>query len=239
MTMGTTAPVSAAPRAKPGPKPGQVARAAVDWDALEPHYKAGKRTMSDLAREFGCSTAAVSKHAKKCGWIKRRNVKVKLNKVADREIAVAVASVGRLTAKQEAFAQGVANGATLTAAYSAAHGMSPDDPSIKKCSSYSARSPRVAARIGELRNVLAAKLAKRVAYGIEDAMKEAQAALELATDKGNAGAAVAAIQLRAKLMGLLVEKREVRSGPLDGMRPDELEAMNAAVTAIRRAREPV
>lgn len=230
--------MTAAKPGKRGPAPGTPApRAKVDWDALEPHYKAGKRTITELAREYGCSIAAVSQHAKRHGWTKRRIRQAK--KIVERTERAAMAAAARLNAQQEAFAQAVANGGvTLAAAYGAAYG-APNSPSLRACASTLARKPIVAARIAELRNMLAAKVSERVSYGIEEAMKEASAALDLANARGNPGAAVAAVQLRAKLMGLLVEKREVRSGPLDGMRPDELEAMNEAVTAIRRAREPV
>lgn len=36
-----------------------------DWPAIEPHYRAGLRTMSEIAREFGVSRAAIFKHAAK------------------------------------------------------------------------------------------------------------------------------------------------------------------------------
>lgn len=81
--------MSAAPRSKPGPKPGTVvARAKVDWDALEPHYRAGVRTVAAIAAEFGCTDVAVVKHAKKFGWT--RNLKAKIEAKAQAKIAAAL-----------------------------------------------------------------------------------------------------------------------------------------------------
>lgn len=47
----------------------------VDWDALEPHFKAGLRSMQSISREFKVSRAGILKHAAKQrpAWI--RNLK--------------------------------------------------------------------------------------------------------------------------------------------------------------------
>lgn len=51
---------------------------------------------------------------------------------------------------------------------------------------------------------------KKLSYGLEQAMEQAQEAYEFALQTDNANAAVKAAELRAKLNGLLVEKIDVR-----------------------------
>ena len=48
--------------------PQKSARAMVDWDAIEPHYRANIRSLRDIAAEYGVSAAAINQHAKKQGW---------------------------------------------------------------------------------------------------------------------------------------------------------------------------
>lgn len=68
-------------------------RARVDWDALKPHYCAGVRPLRDIAEEFGCSDAAIVKHAKKEGWT--RNLAAKIQDQADRKVAAALVAQER------------------------------------------------------------------------------------------------------------------------------------------------
>jgi len=69
-----------------------------------------------------------------------------------------------------------------------------------------AKDPRLAAAVEEVRERVMAK----AEYTCEVAMKEAQAALDFAEETGNANAYVKAVELRSKLMGLLVEKIDLR-----------------------------
>jgi len=71
-------------------------------------------------------------------------------------------------------------------------------------------NPKVSARVVELR----APVIVKMQYGLEQAMLEAAEAFQVAKAKENGGAMVAAVQLRAKLNGLLVEKREAVTLPL-------------------------
>ena len=54
--------------------------------------------------------------------------------------------------------------------------------------------------------------------------------------KENGGAMVSAVTLRSKLMGLIIEKRQSVPNPFDDVPIAELEAADAAMTAIKNAR---
>lgn len=73
------------------------------------------------------------------------------------------------------------------------------------------KDSKITARVSELRT----PVVQRLQYGLEQAMREAEEAFAVARAKENGGAMVAAVQLRARLNGLLVEKKEIRTGPLD------------------------
>jgi hypothetical protein len=82
---------------------------------------------------------------------------------------------------------------------------------------------RVAARVVELQEAATAAVVKEIAYDRAAAMAEAGTALAMALERGQLSAAVAAITLRAKLSGLLIEKAEVKQmNPLDRMTPEQL-----------------
>lgn len=67
------------------------------------------------------------------------------------------------------------------------------------------------------------------AYTRRDAMKESAAALTLALSVEQPGAAVAAVSLRSKLNGLLVDRKEIGGpGAFEGLSDDELRARIAA-----------
>lgn len=68
-------------------------RARVDWDALKPHYCAGVRPLRDIAEQFGCSDAAIIKHAKKEGW--SRDLAGKIQEKADAKVAAALVAQER------------------------------------------------------------------------------------------------------------------------------------------------
>jgi hypothetical protein len=68
-------------------------RARVDWDALKPHYSAGVRPLREIGEQFGCSDAAIIKHAKANGW--ERNLKQKIQDRADKKVAAALVAQER------------------------------------------------------------------------------------------------------------------------------------------------
>lgn len=67
-----------------------AARQRVDWDAIEPHYRAGIRSLKDIGAEFEVSDAAIIKHAKAKGWT--RNLKAKIQAKADAKVSAATVS---------------------------------------------------------------------------------------------------------------------------------------------------
>jgi phage terminase small subunit len=134
-----------------------------------------------------------------------------------------------LTAKQEAFCQAVVSGMTQADAYRKAYDAERMKPeTVQSKASILMADGKVRARVEEIRAPVVAK----VQYGLEQAMSEAEEAFKVAKAKENGGAMVAAVSLRAKLNGLLVERSEIRTGPLDGIEHDELKALNAAIAAV-------
>lgn len=55
------------------PKPSELA--PVDWNGIEPHFKAGIRSMVSISKEFGVSRAGILKHAAKQKPPWKRNLK--------------------------------------------------------------------------------------------------------------------------------------------------------------------
>lgn len=111
-----------------------------------------------------------------------------------------------LTAKQEAFCQGVVSGLSQADAYREAYDAeSMKPPTVQKRASELMANGEVAGRVAALRQPVVEKLQ----YGLEQAMQEAAEAFSVARDKENGGAMVAAVQLRAKLNGLLVDKVKI------------------------------
>jgi len=139
-----------------------------------------------------------------------------------------------LTAKQEAFACAVVSGMSQADAYRKAYNAGAMKPQTiqSKASILLQDGGKVRARVAELR----APVLEKVQYGLEQAMLEAAEAFTVSKAKDNGGAMVAAATLRAKLNGLLIDRKIVQTGPLDGMAPADLVAMKQAIDAIRRAR---
>lgn len=130
-----------------------------------------------------------------------------------------------LTAKQEAFCLAVISGMSQSDAYRSAYDVRRMTArTIQKRASELVANGDVSGRITGLR----VQVVQKVQYGIEQAMAEAREAFEVAKEKGNGGAMVAATQLRAKLNGLLIERREVRTGNLDEVPDGKLDEIIAA-----------
>lgn len=135
----------------------------------------------------------------------------------------------KLTAKQEAFAQAIVSGMNQSDAYRAAYNAgSMSAATINVKASELMANGKVAVRVQELRK----PAVEAAQYGLKEAMAEAAEAMAVAREKENGGAMVAAVTLRAKLSGLLVDRKEVRSGPLDGLPPEDLKALEDALTRI-------
>lgn len=125
-----------------------------------------------------------------------------------------------LTPKQETFAQQLSKGASQADAYRKAFAPKRcKDKTIHEKASRLAADGKVKARVSELRGPIVAK----VRYEIENAMAECDEAIALAKEKGNPGAMVAAVQLKSKLNGLLVEDRANKRRPYEDMEDAQLD----------------
>jgi hypothetical protein len=67
-----------------------MARTKVDWDALEPHYRAGILTLKEIGTKFEVSDAAIVKHARNKKW--DRNLLAKIQAKADAKVSAALVS---------------------------------------------------------------------------------------------------------------------------------------------------
>ena len=65
-------------------------RPRIDWDAIEPVFRAGRLTLREIAQQFGCSDVAVLKHARQAGWV--RNLPEKIKAEANRQVALRMVS---------------------------------------------------------------------------------------------------------------------------------------------------
>ncbi len=68
----------------------------LDWSKVEPLYRAGVRSLPELAEEFGVSHTAIAKHAKKNGW--ERDLKARIQAKADAKVSEAMVSAEGFTA---------------------------------------------------------------------------------------------------------------------------------------------
>jgi phage terminase small subunit len=110
-----------------------------------------------------------------------------------------------LTPKQERFCVEYVKTGNASEAYRRAYdaeGMKPEVVAVK--ASELLKNGKVAVRLAELR----APVVAEARYGLKEAMDECAEAMNLARATEQAGAFVSAVALRAKLAGLLVERRE-------------------------------
>lgn len=124
-----------------------------------------------------------------------------------------------LTPKREKFAQLVAGGRGQAEAYRIAFKAAGKNKTIHEGASRIAADSKVRARINELRAPVVAK----VRYDLEHAMAEVNQAIRLAQKKGNASAMVQAVQLKAKLNGLMVEDRKNQRRPFEELSDSQLD----------------
>lgn len=86
---------------------------------------------------------------------------------------------------------------------------------------------KVGIRIAELQETIA----RRAMVTAESLADELDHAIALAVREGQAGAYVAAVMGKAKLYGLLVDKKEVRAGPLDDLTPHDLKLLDDLIAS--------
>ncbi|HHR6036636.1 TPA: hypothetical protein ACS70C_000991 [Providencia alcalifaciens] len=85
-----------------------------DWEVIESAYRAGVMSIREIASQYEITHQAISKRAKKEGWERDLNAKVKArseNLVAKREVATLVATEKAISERQliEANAEVIAN----------------------------------------------------------------------------------------------------------------------------------
>lgn len=138
-----------------------------------------------------------------------------------------------MTPKREKFAQCIAGGMAQADAYrSAFNPKRSKDKTIHENACRIAADSKVKARVEALRAPVVAK----VRYGLEQAMIETDEAIALAKKMESPSAMVAAVQLKAKLNGLLVEDRTNRRRPYEDMQDEQLDRAIAEKTAEAGAR---
>ena len=142
-----------------------------------------------------------------------------------------------LTPKQESFALKVgAEGLGLTEAYKLTYDCTKSLPeTIHGRASELARSPAVAARIARIQGDRVAAAVQKASYTLADAIREAEEIRLLAVAAGNLPAAATASTLKSKLAGHLVDRREIKSGPLEESDVTELEELRAELLKRRAA----
>ena len=140
-------------------------------------------------------------------------------------------AVRRLTPLQEQFCLAFVSGnQSLTSAYRQVYCPRNSKPAtVNKMAAELAALPHIAARIQALRESVASSVIERTAYSMADAMREAGEIFEEAITLRQAGAAVAAVTLRARLAGLLNSSSD-RGSRGWGSRPD---LMQSDVEALR------
>ena len=131
-------------------------------------------------------------------------------------------------AKYELFAQAIASGQTLEKAYAAA-GYKPS-----KSNGSTLRSKQnVSERIKEILEQASDKLVKNIDCSREKILAEIEQARLMAIDLEMPGAAWQASMAKAKIRGLIIDRREVgEAGAYDALTDDELVAL-----AAKKARE--
>lgn len=136
-----------------------------------------------------------------------------------------------LTPKQAAFVDLVAReGLSNTEAYKRTYDCTAASPEqISRRASELAASPKIAEQIRTIKGAVTAAANKRAAYSLADAIAEAEEIRAKAFEQGNMTAAKAAAELKAKLSGHMVERREIKFGALEQSDVEELEAMQAEI----------
>lgn len=162
------------------------------------------------------------------------------------------------SAKHEHFAQFVSNGETPARAYVLA-GYS--EKGAHASGNRLLRNADICSRVAHLRSIKEQQHAQTVTAVIEEAgmdkawvlkrlgkIVDLGMALEpVKDDEGreigeikaaNLPAANTALNLIGKELGMFIDRKEVRTGPLDGLPPDEAKALIDTIDAIQRARAP-
>lgn len=134
-----------------------------------------------------------------------------------------------ITDQQEKFCHEIVKGKTQFAAYQVAYPVS-----VKYNRSMTDHKASMLASLEKIKNrieQLRAPLIRKTTYNALAAHEEAGQAFEAAMQDKQFGPAVAAVQLRAKLHGLITEKREVKITSFDNYEAQDKQVMIEALQA--------
>jgi hypothetical protein len=125
---------------------------------------------------------------------------------------------GASNAKYELFCQHLALGKTASEAYELAG----YKPSRSNASVLRAKQ-NISDRLAEILQECEKKVVKQIEHTCDALLSELEEARKLALKRGQASAAVAATMGKAKILGLIIDRREVgNAGALDDMTDEEL-----------------
>lgn len=145
-----------------------------------------------------------------------------------------------LSEKREKFCLLLVSGKTLIEAYRQSRPAGMMDSNTASCRARDLlRCPEVLARIAELRRPAERAARRKYQYTLEAALAECDEAMALAMSLAQPSVMVSAILVKAKLSGLVVEKKEERYGLLDGITTKELLMMREKVRAELGSARPV
>jgi hypothetical protein len=131
-------------------------------------------------------------------------------------------------AKHELFCQHLALGKTATEAYE----MAGYKPSRSNASVLKANQ-NISDRLSEILQQSERKVVQQIEYTRESLLAELEEARQTARDRGNASAMVSATIGKARVLGLIIDRREVGdAGAFDSLTDEELVAR-----AVKKARE--
>jgi len=142
---------------------------------------------------------------------------------------------GELTAAQIVFVSELTNGASQPAAYRKAYDTSGmKEKTITDAAFKLSKHPAVVAKIEAVVQGAARDARLKSGTTLADLVREADDAIEFARQMEQPGAVVSAATLKAKLLGHLVERKEVRSGHLEETDTAELLALREE---LKKAKE--
>jgi len=87
------------------------AKKPVDWEAIEPHWRAGIKTKLEISQEFGVSRAAIDKHFAKLGIERDLTAKIqaKAESLVARQAVTETVTRNRLAATEQEIVEANAN----------------------------------------------------------------------------------------------------------------------------------
>lgn len=123
----------------------------------------------------------------------------------------------------ERFAELVFGCTPLEAAYRETHDCAAmSRETVRRRANYLARHPEIVRRIAQLRQPILNKARRKFEYTLDQAIEECDQAHVLAELQQSPEKMLKAVELKAKLMKMLVAVSETRVSPLEGLSSDEL-----------------